>query len=89
MEPILWGNFYIVAEKVKVSDIKIGDIILYRLSPDGPIILHTCVGNSGGRLVLKGYNNFDNDNSANVNRFITEENVVGRYVGCVVFDPTR
>ncbi len=87
MEPILWGNFFLVAEKVSVSDIKRGDIVLYKRG--SKIILHTCIGNSAGRLTMKGYNNFDSDNSASPNNFITEEDVVGRYVGCVVFDPTK
>lgn len=89
MEPILWGNFYIVAEKVKVVDIQVGDIILYWNQNKTMIILHTCLGNSAGRLTLKGYNNYISDNQANPNRFVTEEDVVGRLVATIVFDPNK
>lgn len=85
MEPIIWGNCYIIAEKVRIEDIKAGDIILYRRG--NKVILHTCVGNHGGRLTMKGYNNFAGDNDANF--FITEDEVVGRYVGHIVFDPLK
>lgn len=85
MEPIIWGNCYLVAEPVKVEDIRPGDIILYKRG--SKVILHTCVGNSAGRLTMKGYNNFDGDNQPN--QFITQDEVVGRYVGQIVFDPNK
>lgn len=85
MEPIIWGNCYIIAEPVKVTDIKVGDIILYRRG--GKVILHTCIGNVGGRLTMKGYNNFGPDKQPNF--FITGEDVMGRYVGQVIFDPNK
>lgn len=87
MEPILWGNMFVVVEKVKIADVQRGDIILWKKTPDGTPIIHTCIHNSGTRLTIKGYNNFAGDNKAN--QFITESNLVGRYVGHVVFDPTK
>ena len=88
MEPILWGNCFIIVEtKVKIGDIKRGDILVYRHPLTKILTLHTCIGNHGGRLTMKGYNNFDTDNHENV--FITETDVVGRYVGHIVFDPNQ
>lgn len=85
MEPIIWGNAYLIVEKVSISDIRPGDIILFRRG--SLIIVHTCIGNHGGRLTMKGYNNFDGDNQSS--QFITQDEVVGRYVGQIVFDPTK
>lgn len=87
MEPILWGNMYVVVESVKIADIRRGDIILWRKTPESQSIIHTCIHNSGTRLTIKGYNNFSGDNQAN--QFITESNLVGRYIGHVVFDPLK
>lgn len=86
MEPILWGNIFVVAEKVEVEDVKVGDILIWRRS-DGLLVIHTCIGTTGTRLTIKGYNNFTGDNQAN--KFITRTELVGRYVGHVVFDPFK
>jgi signal peptidase I len=87
MEPILWGNIYVVVEPVKIVNVQRGDIILWRNMPESIPIIHTCIHNSGTRLTIKGYNNFQGDNQEN--KFITESNLVGRYVGHVVFDPNQ
>ena len=85
MEPILFGNIYVLAEPVRIAQVKVGDIILWRKTPGQIPRLHQVYSNTGIRLGVAGANNFSNDNS--LTYFITDEDLVGRYVGQILFDP--
>ncbi len=85
MEPILFGNIYVLAEPVQIAGVKVGDIILWRKMPGQIPRLHQVYSNNGIRLGVAGANNYSNDNTES--SFITDADLVGRYVGHVVFDP--
>lgn len=86
MEPVLYGNTYVLVEPVRIAAVKVGDIILWRKSPVVPPIIHQVYSTNGLRLGVAGVNNFRSDNSDTT--FITDADLVGRYVGQIVFDPS-
>ncbi|HEV2227187.1 MAG TPA: signal peptidase I [Nitrososphaerales archaeon] len=68
MLPTLEGGDLVVIQGVPVSDVHVGDIIVYNnlCSTQGESVVHRVVNISGGGLVTKGDNNPRNDIVSNI-----------------------
>jgi hypothetical protein len=81
-EPVIWGNTIVLYEPVGIKQVRVGDFIIYRRGSGG-LVMHQCIANDGVRLILKGANNGKADLP------VTEDELVGRYVGLIIYDPEQ
>jgi hypothetical protein len=86
MEPVIYGNVIALAEPARIGAIVKGDIILWGNGTQ-PVRMHQVYSNDGIRLGVRGVNNLTSDNSDT--HFITDTDLIGRYVGHFVFDPNK
>jgi hypothetical protein len=88
MEPVVYGNFIIVYESVRIKDVKGGDIVMHSgAARNGHSILHQVYSNNGVRLGVAGVNNTANDNTDT--HFLTDSDIDGRWIASIAFDPTK
>lgn len=87
MEPVIFGNAIVLAERVRIQNVRKGDIILWRKGLLQAPRLHQVYSNNGIRLGVRGVNNLQSDNTDSY--FITDDDLVGRYVAQIVFDPAK
>lgn len=85
MEPVIYGNSIVLTEPVSIADVQVGDIILWRKGAIQVPRMHQVYSTDGIRLGVRGVNNLRSDNTDS--SFITDSDLVGRYVGHLVFHP--
>jgi signal peptidase I len=68
MLPTLEGGDLVVIQSVPISDVHVGDIVVYNnlCSTQGESVVHRVVNITGGGLVTKGDNNARNDILSNI-----------------------
>ena len=83
MLPTLEGGDLVVVQPVSISDVKVGDIIVYNdlCSTGGESVIHRVVGFQSGGLITKGDNNRGTDQTSGIaDGPITQQCLVGRVV---------
>ena len=88
MLPTLEGGDLVVIQNVPISDVHVGDIIVYSslCSTGGESVVHRVVGITGAGLITKGDNNQETDQSSNIAASpITQQCLEGKVVVVVPY----